>query len=73
MPDYLTSTRQTIAFNPEQAYWLDVAQLEQQLTLTDQAHPLTPPVAAALAEALALYQGDFMAGFYLSDAPDFEV
>jgi predicted ATPase/DNA-binding SARP family transcriptional activator len=29
--------------------------------------------AARLAEAVALYQGDFMAGFYLDDCPEFEM
>jgi DNA-binding SARP family transcriptional activator/predicted ATPase len=52
---YVTITRQTVAINPGSAYWLDVAELERNLSAA----------AAPLEQALSLYQGDFLAGFYI--------
>jgi DNA-binding SARP family transcriptional activator len=71
LPAYILSTRQTLAFNRSQAHWLDMIQLEQELT-TRQESQLTEAQAKAVDQALDLYQGDFLTGFYLNDAPDFE-
>ncbi len=70
--DYIVTTHQTISFNQQADYWLDAAELEGQVSLASQTPRLSEADAAALAQALGLYQGDFLAGFYLSDAPDFE-
>ncbi|MCK6578661.1 MAG: tetratricopeptide repeat protein [Anaerolineae bacterium] len=50
---YLDITRQSVAFNLNQPYWLDVEAFE---TTQD----------------AALYRGDLLAGFSVSDAPDFD-
>jgi tetratricopeptide (TPR) repeat protein len=42
---------QTVRFNPESDYWLDVEEFEKLVKL-------------ALREAVALYKGDFLEGFY---------
>src|SRR5262245_25886978 len=70
---YLVSSHQQLAFNQEEAYWLDVAELERGIAAARQSAPLTEAQAAALVEVLELYQGDFLTGFHLLDAPDFEV
>jgi DNA-binding SARP family transcriptional activator len=57
---YVTITRDTVALNPDAAVWLDAAELEQKLS------------AGQVEEAVALYRGDFMAGFYVRGAPGFE-
>ncbi|MBV7339952.1 AAA family ATPase [Chloroflexi bacterium TSY] len=59
--DYLTITRQTIAFDVESDYWLDVEVFEA--TGIEPEH---------LEKAVALYSGDFLEGFYIHDAPEFE-
>ncbi|MFO7683902.1 MAG: tetratricopeptide repeat protein [Chloroflexota bacterium] len=63
-PEYLLITRQTLAFDREQPYFLDVEQFQQQLQL------------AALSdeqryETLNLYRGEFLAGFYAPQAEPF--
>ena len=60
-PEHLLITRQTLAFDREQPYYLDVEQFQQQLqlaTLTDEQRH----------ETLNLYRGDFLAGFYVPQA-----
>jgi len=73
---YLLTDRYTIAFNTSQAYTLDVAEFKQaiaQARSQQQASGrLTRTAAAQLGTAVSLYHGDFLAGFHLRDAPDFE-
>ncbi|MFN8491778.1 MAG: BTAD domain-containing putative transcriptional regulator [Caldilineaceae bacterium] len=57
---YLQVTQHNLAINPEAATSLDAAQFETDLT------------AGRLAEAVALYRGDFLDGFYLDGSPTFE-
>jgi DNA-binding SARP family transcriptional activator len=61
---YLHITRETIAFNVEADQWLDVAEFE--------AGTVASPNISHLQRAITLYQGDFLAGFMLDDAPLFE-
>lgn len=66
--NYLLITPQTIGFNRQTAYWLDVELLQTTLA--------TPPAAistVALQAALDLYQEEFLAGFSVRNAPVFEV
>ena len=65
--DYLVITSQTIAFQRQAPYWLDV----EQLRITLMAHPetITTP---ALQAALDLYQAEFLTGFSVRSAPVFE-
>src|SRR5215217_3016499 len=65
--DYVVIERQSAAFNREQLYWLDV---EPFVAGAGSPHP-----EAALQqqeEAVALYRGDFLEGFYVREAPEFE-
>lgn len=62
---HLIITRQTIEFNQNCAYHLDVEAIR---ALEDyQASDVQ-----LLSEATCQYQGDFLEGFYVRDAPDFE-
>lgn len=65
--NYLTITPQTISFNPQQPYWLDVEVLYNNL----ETKPPFPPISARRA-ALDLYRGEFLAGFSVRNAPVFE-
>jgi len=65
--DHLRIDRQTIAFDPTSPYWLDVEVLRRDLT------PGRVPVDLATRQAAAdLYQGEFLSGFYVNNAPAFE-
>ena len=62
-PDCIKSDWYTVEFQPGAEDWVD---LKAFADLTSQGDP------AALALAADLYQGDFMAGLYLDDCPEFE-
>jgi DNA-binding SARP family transcriptional activator/predicted ATPase len=64
---YLLVDRQTVALVPDWPIWLDLAELEA--AVGDDATPAAP---ARLAEAVALYQGDVLAGIMITHAPAFE-
>lgn len=64
--DYLHITTQTVGFNRQSAYWLDVEVLRTALT---QKEPFKPQ---EVQQALALFQGEFLAGFSVRNAPVFE-
>src|SRR2546421_9571629 len=66
--DYLLMTRQTIALNPERPCWLDAQALHTSLLAT--RDPATDH--GTLERAVALYQGEFLAGFTVPEAPEFE-
>ncbi len=76
LTDYLHITRQSIGFNPDSHYWLDIMIFKQQLALVSKQatanNNLSPDIVEQLEAALALYQGDFMAGFHLSKTYRFE-
>ena len=68
--------RQTVAFNRDSNYWLDTDLFESKL-----ANPTVTAIMPAemqdrdvklLDDAVQLYQGDFLEGFYVHDAPAFE-
>ena len=63
LAEYLTITRQTIAFDHDSDYWLDVEAFETKVDNDS---------IALLQEAVQLYQGDFLDGFYVRNAPEFE-
>jgi DNA-binding SARP family transcriptional activator len=66
---YVVITRDTAGMNPTGHYWLDVADFEVRLDAVDRlqgSHAQKP-----LEEALDLYRGDFLEGFYVESA-DFE-
>lgn len=59
--------RQTVAFNHHQPYHLDTEHF-----LAGIGQPPTPETLHTWQAALALYRGDFLEGFYVREAPDFE-
>ena len=68
--------RQSVATDAESQYWLDTEVFEsklQSLTATSLAPAsLTERDTKLLDEAVQLYKGDFLEGFYVRDAPAFE-
>ena len=77
LPSHLTITRQSVAFNPEAPYWLDVEEFERRVAPPDlysQAGRGSKQEQAVqrLREALELYRGNFLEGLYVRGAPDFE-
>jgi predicted ATPase/DNA-binding SARP family transcriptional activator/uncharacterized protein HemY len=64
---HLLITRQTVALNQESPYWLDVAEFEAKVGSAATESDIT-----RLSEGLELYQGDFLEGFYVPNAPEFE-
>ena len=67
---YLLITRETVALNPDLPCFLDIEAFEGHLHAVDGLPAETR--AARLQEAVALYHGDFLAGFVVRDAPEFE-
>jgi len=67
----LVADRLQVGLDPRLGLWLDVAAFQAQLTETiGQAY--THDSLEALQSAVDIYQGDFMAGFTLPDAPRFD-
>lgn len=67
-PPFLIITRQTIQFNRASFHWLDVSTFSAAVD-SRRGNELA---VEQLAEAVDLYQGDFLAGFSLKGCPDFE-
>lgn len=66
--DALIITRQTVAFNRDSDYWLDVEVFESALAQDDPASEKPGP----LREAVELYRGEFLEGFSVRRALAFE-
>ena len=75
---YLIITRETVAFNQDAEYCLDVAEFEGGKAVSsfgnaqDGSMQAVPHDITRLQKATSLYQGDFLDGFMLADAPLFE-
>ena len=67
---HLLITRDTVALDPSVPHSLDVTLFTDRLRLSE-GQPAGQRIAL-LRQALALYRGDFLEGFYVRDAPDFE-
>lgn len=67
---HLLITRELVAFNAEAPHFLDTAAFEHHLQAAAQVGPETRPTHWR--EAASLYRGDFLSGFFLRDAPDFD-
>lgn len=63
-PPFLVIERETIQFNPESHYFLDVSRFTQLLR-RGKGQPVNPEY---LQEATRLYRGDFLEGFALADS-----
>ncbi|HYO48838.1 MAG TPA: BTAD domain-containing putative transcriptional regulator [Chloroflexia bacterium] len=73
---YLTITRAMVAFNYDSPHWLDIAEFQQHLDAArshgSRGGDLSPEAVQDLEQAVALYRGPFLQGFYLRDASGFE-
>ncbi|MCO6449633.1 MAG: tetratricopeptide repeat protein [Caldilineales bacterium] len=67
---HLIITRETVAFDIDQPYSLDVETFTDLLRLS-KGQPRSQRIGL-LQQALAVYEGEFLEGFYVRDAPDFE-
>lgn len=74
--DILLVAPETIGLNDRANVWLDIEAYQQHVAACLPPHPpvdkLSPECLARLSEAAALYIDDFLAGFTLSDSPDFD-
>ncbi|MCB0090624.1 MAG: NACHT domain-containing protein [Caldilineaceae bacterium] len=69
--DYLLVDAQTVAFNHDLPHWIDTTSF--MTYLAPSLHTTTTSIELTiLQELLNLYTGDFMAGFHIQDAPNFE-
>ncbi|MBI5934431.1 MAG: tetratricopeptide repeat protein [Chloroflexi bacterium] len=66
--DHLTTTRDLIVFSGD--CFLDSTQFESDIKTASSLDP--EPASVILTDSLRLYQGDFLEGFHVRDAPDFE-
>jgi WD40 repeat protein/DNA-binding SARP family transcriptional activator len=71
---HLDITPQSIAFNRESPYWMDLEVFEINIrsVLSDPHHSITPERVTSLREVIDLYRGDFLEGFYVRKALVFE-
>ena len=73
---YLLITRQTACLDPEAPCLVDGQRFSALLSTAERpgssAAPPTLEDMASLSDAVALYQGDFLDGFYVPDAPLFD-
>ncbi|MGQ9494154.1 MAG: AfsR/SARP family transcriptional regulator [Anaerolineae bacterium] len=61
--EYLLSDSASVQFNPTSAFWLDVAEFEQLLTMGRKA-PDEKCAAGHWRQAVDLYRSDLLEGFY---------
>lgn len=64
---HLNITRQTVRFNRDCPYWLDTEAIQ---TITN--YSITEINLHTLTTSVTQYQGDFLEGFYIPDAPEYE-
>ncbi len=70
--EHLTITRQTVTFNRQVPYELDVEVFTKALTDGNKQGAVQGATIGLLQTAVDVYKGDFLAGFYVSQAPAFE-
>ena len=64
---YIQAGANTVRFNPGADYWLDVEEFEAATVAVKEAAAgdgVSPPELARLSEAIELYRGDLLSGFY---------
>jgi DNA-binding SARP family transcriptional activator len=69
---HLHITRQAISFDGDLPYWLDVAAFEALARGASHPGISAPARIEDLEQAIALYRGDLLEGFYVRQAPAFE-
>lgn len=72
LPAHLVLDRQTVAFRADSPHAIDAARFAAVVAAATASTALTPQQADSLQAALSLYRDDFLAGFYVKDAPEFE-
>ena len=76
LDNYLVIERHTIGFNSEANSWLDTAVFQHAINQAKEQKQrkgkLSRTGAAQLDTAVSLYKGDFLAGFNIRNAPEFE-
>ncbi|MCC7352327.1 MAG: hypothetical protein IT330_01115, partial [Anaerolineae bacterium] len=74
--DWLDADRESIGLKESADLWVDVVRFQGLLSeckaQNQPAAAVCPPCLAGLAEAVALYRDDFLAGFTLRDSPGFD-
>lgn len=71
-PVHLRIERQTVEFSANSPHAIDASRFAADVAELTRASSLTEHQAYALQTALSLYRDDFLAGFYVKDAPEFE-
>ena len=80
VPDHVLADRQSVSIAADAPHWVDVHDFTMTIesilgsgqVRSDSAPLLTGEQVEALEDVLDLYRGDFLAGFYISEAPNFE-
>ncbi|MBX3054456.1 MAG: AAA family ATPase [Caldilineaceae bacterium] len=72
LPAHLHIERQTVGFRVDSPHSVDAARFATDVTVLTTAASLTQPQVTSLQTALSLYRDDFLAGFYVKGAPEFE-
>jgi diguanylate cyclase (GGDEF)-like protein len=71
-PPFILSDDETIQFNTKSSYWLDVIAFREQIQAVQvHPHPSLDNCSTCvrhLEEAVKIYRGEFMEGFYLDDS-----
>jgi predicted ATPase/DNA-binding SARP family transcriptional activator len=71
--DHLEITRESITLQIDESVWIDSHQFEKLLgECKERAQAIDKTCIGRLEEAVALYRGDFMAGFTLRDSASFD-
>jgi DNA-binding SARP family transcriptional activator/predicted ATPase len=66
--EHLIINRQTVAFKRDSNYWLDVESFESKVIGSS-----IEVAVISLKEAIQTYRGDFLDGFHVRKAPEFEI
>ena len=72
LPDHLEINRLTVALRADNPYRVDIVEFEQLTDLLSQEGERNEADAGALAQAAALYGGDFLDDLHVAGAPIFE-
>lgn len=71
--NFITINRSQVSINQDAPVWLDVTELERALSgWVESQGKITPEIAEDIERAAALYRGDFLEGFYVREARQFE-
>jgi DNA-binding SARP family transcriptional activator len=71
-PPLLHISRQTIQLNADSDAWCDAVAFASTLESVPASQAMSPQLAQKLAQAVALYRGDFLTGFSIGDSAIFD-